>query len=361
LKVWLFSYEEVISKGTNPRLLGYYEYLTKQGHSPCFCFLQGSNIVQSQFDYHTPKLSFSLPLLRLVSYFFALLIYKPCDIVYVYCPNAVFIPLYFACKLRGIRLVIEKTELDSIKRNENWKDIINKRLYQVDEWLAPRVSNRLIVISSKLAFHYTQWASKTTLVGAFTPYHSLHKPLKQESKNTSYTIGYLGSFAGKDDIETLLKAFDYVTKQIPTAHLKLIGKMPAQWSGLLSEANITSIQNVSNTDIHTHLSSCDVLIAIRKDNDYSHYGFPSKLTEYIATGVPVIATPSSDIPELFTDGKTITLVPHGDSQAHGEAIISVYNKPDLHRKIASNAYEWSKVNWDPEVVLGDWGVGWLDE
>ncbi len=359
MKVWLFSYEEVISKGTNPRLLGYYEYLQKHGHSPCFCFLKGSNTVQSRYDNHTPNLSFSLPLLRLVSYFFALLIYKPCDIVYVYCPNAVFIPLYFTCRLRGIRLVIEKTELDSIKQNENWKDIVNKRLYQLDEWFAPRVSDSLIVISSKLTFHYEQWTPKTTLVGAFTPYHSLNKPLKQESKNTSYTIGYLGSFAGKDDIETLLKAFGYVVNQIPTTHLKLIGKVPAQWSRLFSEQNITCIQNVSNTDIHGQLLTCDVLIAIRKNNAYANHGFASKLTEYIATGIPVIATPSSDIPELFTDGETITLVPHGNSQALGTAIISVSNSPENYRQIALNAHDWAKTNWDPEVVLADWMAGVL--
>lgn len=360
MKVWLFSYEEVISKGTNPRLLGYYEYLKKHGHEPCFCFLKGSQDIRGKYDYKTNQ-NRTLSLVNLVFHFITLLLHKPCDVAYFYSPNALFTPLYLACKLRGIRMVVEKTELDSIKQVKTVKDIVNWRLYQLDEWIAPRMANALIVISSKLAFHYKKWIHKTSLIGVFTPYHSVDRPLKQDNVSSTFTIGYLGTFADKDDIDTLIKGFNYCKKHLPNAQLKLIGNAPTNRLQLLSQPNIINIRDVSNEDIHDHLLSCDVLIGIRKNNAFSHYGFPSKLAEYIATGIPVIATPTSDVPELFTDNETIKFVPHGDYQALGEAIIAVKQNPEKHAAIAQNALIWAKENWDPEVVLGRWVVGVLGD
>ncbi|MFT5513467.1 MAG: glycosyltransferase involved in cell wall biosynthesis [Bacteroidia bacterium] len=354
MKVWLFSYEEVISKGTNPRLLGYYQYLKEQGHKPCFCFLKGSNDIHSNYDYRAPRGLFSWPFHNLLTYFFTILFHKPSEVAYFYGPNALFIPLYAACKLRGIRVVIEKVELDSVKRVETTKDIINWRLNQLDECFAPRFADSLIVISSRLQFHYRKWSQKTTLIGAFVPYHSLDKPLKQPPHASTFTVGYLGSFGDKDDIDTLLNGFEYALKHIPGAQLKLIGKLPKRRAYLRRRPNVICIENVSNTDIHGNLQSCSVLIALRKNNDYAHYGFPSKLAEYIAAGIPVIATPTSDIPEIFVDGTNIKTVPHSDPQAFGEAIVEVYNHPTKHLEIALNAYQWSKMNWDPSVVLGKW-------
>ena len=258
-------------------------------------------------------------------------------------------------------MVIEKPELDSVKQVKTLKDIVNWRLYQLDEWIAPRLCDALIVISSRLALHYQKWIHKTSLVGVFTPYHSVDKPLKHDNNSSSFSIGYFGTFADKDDNDTLIKSFDYCKSHIPNAQLKLIGNAPTNRSYLLTRSDIINIRDVSNEDMHGHLLSCDVLISIRKNNAFAHHGFPSKLAEYIATGVPVIATPTSDVPELFTDGDTIKFVPHSDYHALGEAIIEVKQNPDKYFAIAKNALTWAKWNWDPEKVLGHWMVGVLGE
>ena len=124
MNIWLFSYEDVISRGTNLRLLGYYQYLEKQGHSPCFCFLKGSNKIKSKYNFKAFR---SLPFTNLINvwaYTLNILFYKPCETVYFYGPNALFIPIYVVSKLRRIRINIEKVELDSIKQNKTLKDFI---------------------------------------------------------------------------------------------------------------------------------------------------------------------------------------------------------------------------------------------
>jgi glycosyltransferase involved in cell wall biosynthesis len=354
LKIWLFNYDEIISKGTNPRLLGYYEYLKKHGHQPCFCFLKGSHKQNSDYNYNRVNRKASLVLLNVLIYCIKILSHKPIHTAYFYGPNAIFIPIYLACQIRGVRVVIEKVELDSTKEVATIKDIINWSLYQLDEWFAPRLSNALIVISSRLALHYQRWNKKTSIVSAFTPYHSLDKPVSHGDSHASFTIGYLGSFANKDDIETLISAHEYVSKQLPDAQLKLIGNLPSRYGHLTLYKNVICIENVASEDIHSHLLTCDVLIAIRKNTEYSHYGFPSKLTEYLATGIPTIVTPTSDIPELFNDGEHVVFIPHGDYQALGEAILAVSRDKERFDKMGSNAYQWSNANWHPDKVLKPW-------
>ena len=354
MKIWLFSYEEVISKGTNPRLLGYYKYLQEHGHTPCFCFLKGPEDIHSEYDFRAPVKAYFGPLQFVVSYFFTVLLYKPCDIAYFYGPNALFIPLYLVCKLRGVRIVIEKVELDSIKKVESWKDIVNRRLNQLDEWFAPRIADSLIVISTKLLQFYDRWVDKTSLIGAFIPYHSLHKPVASHHEKKYFTVGYFGSFADKDDLETLLKAFNYVKQNQPKVNLKLIGSPTPKWKRRIDLPGVISVTNVANTDIHQHLLACDVLIAIRKDTAYAHHGFPSKLAEYIVTGIPIITTPTSDIPTIFQDHDLFTLVPHSDFQALGEAILHIWNNPETYQDKAISAHQWAMDNWDPNVVLKEW-------
>ncbi len=56
------------------------------------------------------------------------------------------------------------------------------------------------------------------------------------------------------------------------------------------------------------LSGCDVLVVNRQPDAYAHYGFPTKLTEYLASGAPVISTAATDIPKYLEHGKQVWLI-----------------------------------------------------
>ena len=64
-------------------------------------------------------------------------------------------------------------------------------------------------------------------------------------------------------------------------------------------------------------------------------GIPVALMEGLATGLPVIATAISGIPELIEDGETGLLVPQRNTQALVEAIYKLYCTPDLRQQLGA--------------------------
>ena len=56
-------------------------------------------------------------------------------------------------------------------------------------------------------------------------------------------------------------------------------------------------------------------------------GIPVALMEALASGVPVVATSVSGVPELVEDGVTGRLVPPGDAEALADALIDIQRDP----------------------------------
>jgi glycosyltransferase involved in cell wall biosynthesis len=68
-------------------------------------------------------------------------------------------------------------------------------------------------------------------------------------------------------------------------------------------------------------------------------GIPNSLFEALATELPVIASAVSGIPELVEDGRTGLLVPERDADALAEALIKLYENPNLGRRLAKAGRE----------------------
>jgi glycosyltransferase involved in cell wall biosynthesis len=66
--------------------------------------------------------------------------------------------------------------------------------------------------------------------------------------------------------------------------------------------------NVNNNEIPAILAVHDLLLLPRKSNLQTKFGFPTKLAEYMASGVPVLSSDVSDISNYLTDGENGFLI-----------------------------------------------------
>ncbi len=152
-------------------------------------------------------------------------------------------------------------------------------------------------------------------------------------KNT-HTLGYVGTFGDKDGIPTLLKAFESARKQIPQLRLQLMGKPEADPGPLPEGASMTG--SFLTEELPALLAQCDSLVVNRKDDAYSRHGFPIKLAEYTATGIPVLLC-DFDFYHQFLTEQEVWYFKADDPEALCGAILNRYANEEIAGKKAAAA------------------------
>jgi glycosyltransferase involved in cell wall biosynthesis len=106
---------------------------------------------------------------------------------------------------------------------------------------------------------------------------------------------------------------------------------------------------VPNTEVPYWIRSCDVATIPWTWTEFSAYfTSPLKLFEYMAAGVPILATDLPSIREVLRHGENAWLVPPGDPKALAEGIQHLLENPDLAERLAQQArkdvrqYTWKR-------------------
>jgi glycosyltransferase involved in cell wall biosynthesis len=69
-------------------------------------------------------------------------------------------------------------------------------------------------------------------------------------------------------------------------------------------------------------------------------GIPVALMEAMASGIPVVATSISGVPELVRNGDTGWLVPPEDAQALADALSQIHKDPAEAKQRACSGRKW---------------------
>jgi glycosyltransferase involved in cell wall biosynthesis len=357
VQVLLFNHSNFLNKQSNPRLLAYYNYLQEQGQSPCFCFLKASPTNPNTFRYKqfgNQKLPGFLNTFWGVMRACIFLIYKRPKQVYIYGSHGLYLPIYAICKVAGMALTIEKTELDSIKPTTSIKDKLNVFLYGIDENLMSVFQPRLVVITPLLEkFYREKKLRQVHITGLFLPNQPQHQEAIIKTAK-QIIIGYLGSFAHKDDLTTLLAACEKLASEKTKIHLILIGAAHEIFDINNSFLTIDYKGELESNQIQAVLTSCHVLVAIRKNNLYSNYGFPSKLGEYFLSGRPIICAKNIVLPVDFENEKNIYRVQPEKVNQLADTIAIIEENYDQAAAIGALGKETALATYNSKIILGDW-------
>lgn len=87
-------------------------------------------------------------------------------------------------------------------------------------------------------------------------------------------------------------------------------------------------------------------------SDGDRDGIPNVILEAMASGVPVVSTPVSGIPEVVHHEVTGLLVPEGDSPAIADAVARLLADPALVKRITVNGRSLVLQEFDPERNIG---------
>lgn len=148
----------------------------------------------------------------------------------------------------------------------------------------------------------------------------------------------------------LIASAPAVVHEFPTARFVLAGdgeqrpRFEEQVAKLGLEQNFLFLGR--RTDIPKILACCDIAVLPSRAE-----GLPNAILEYMAAGLPTIASRVGGNAELIEDGVTGLLVPSEDSAALSDALLALLRDPGLARRMAQNGHEFTVRNFSFERLV----------
>jgi len=157
-----------------------------------------------------------------------------------------------------------------------------------------------------------------------------------------FVVGFAGSLKPWHGVDILMDGFAQFCAQGNDAHLLLIGDGPMRpWiKGYIHAARlsdrITITDWVPNSTLPGLLATVDVAVAPYPSLDRFYFS-PLKVYEYLAMGLPVVASALGQIKALIDDGKTGFLTRPGDAQDLASKIAQLHADPKLRHEMGRSA------------------------
>jgi glycosyltransferase involved in cell wall biosynthesis len=172
----------------------------------------------------------------------------------------------------------------------------------------------------------------------------------------TFTVGFVGTMKPWHGLDDLLEAFALLHAQSRHNRLLVVGdgvereRLAAEVSsrGLATAVQFTGA--VAPCEVAGLLASMDVAVA-PYPRLASFYFSPLKVYEYMAAGLPVVASRAGQLEKLIEGGVTGLLVPPGDVGALAAALQRVRREPELRRRLgqAARAKVFRDHTWDEAV------------
>ncbi|MEE6295952.1 glycosyltransferase family 4 protein [Georgenia wangjunii] len=207
----------------------------------------------------------------------------------------------------------------------------------VAEWVRPRTAGVVRTVANGVD------TTRFRPAAALTPAHA-----------DAFTVGFVGTLKPWHGVESLVEAMALLVREDPTYRLLLVGDGPqagplaarAEALGLTPYVEVTGA--VDPADVPGLLRRIDVATAPYPALE-DFYFSPLKVYEYLAAGLPVVASRIGVLPEVLDDGRLGVLVEPGDPRALADAVAALRadagTRARLRRDTVADAaaHDWTSV------------------
>ncbi len=239
------------------------------------------------------------------------------------------------------KIVVDQTELFSSGKNI--------KLHQSEERIVAKRASVLLVISNRLKEHFS--ALRNDVIHLF-PIMVDFERFDVERAEIKGMLGYIGSFGGKDGLQTILEGFKQAQAQNHGLKLRLIGynpnpeKLEQQVKDLDLKDSIEITGTVKYEQIPWLLQECDTLLMNRDSSSFATYGYPIKLGEYFACNKPVLMSNGKGFAEDFEDRNQVYKYEVDNASSLAEVIKERYKNTGEADAIAKRGYQYARDYFD---------------
>ena len=176
--------------------------------------------------------------------------------------------------------------------------------------------------------------------------------------NNQIRLLSMGRLVEKKGFAYTLQALSHLVRQFPHIRLTIIGDGPEKENlkrlahELRLEHVVTVIPALNHDRLKEHFRNSDIFVlpsvtALNGDQE----GIPNVLKEAMLTGMPVVSTVHSGIPELIANNKTGMAVPERDPNALSSAIADLIQNPDKCKALGSGGRDIVLRKFDNKLII----------
>ena len=269
---------------------------------------------------------------------------EPVTAIIVYTKNlTTHILIFFLSRYLGAKLVIENSEHPLRYYRHG---AINRIIGKMRLFIELHTFDGILLITQNLMEFYKNKVrndQKMLLVpSTVDPSRFVH------AKSGMLAYEYIGYFGylnfHRDRLDILLRAFANVINKHPDIHLVMGGALRDEDRNLIldliEKLQITDkvhlLEYLKRDEVTRYFVDAKILVLVRSDHPDTNASYPSKLTEYLATGNPVISVNVGEIPNYLKNNENAFLFKPNDSDDLIDKLNFVLDNYEFAQKVGQS-------------------------
>jgi len=242
--------------------------------------------------------------------------------------NLYIFPFFLLAKLIGAKMGRDLNEYPPIVLSPDKFNNLQKKYKRLTNY---KWFDVVFVMTKTLIDYYKPLTRKRTRVlhlPMTVDFDRFPRPVK--NLDQFHVITYVGDLSqSKDGVLNLVKSFALIQKEFPEIKLKLVGNNKdlsyiKRLKKIITEQDLSKCVMLTGfinpEDIPDALYNSRLLVLSRPNNIQAQGGFPTKLGEYLATGVPVAVTSVGELPDYLKDEKNAFMAKPDDIEDFAHAM-----------------------------------------